>query len=331
MGGKVKRCGYKNGQGYCGWYINKDGKRMFLRSTKEFIYANYLDSNGVHFLTEKSTFDISGRMYKPDFFIYDDTYKNLTKIIEVKDTKKKAMNYINFFSEFFKGIKIKYEVVWEFRKISKDLVLENKIKEWIENFEKTYDRLSVSGENNPMWGMKHSKKTKRLIGKRTKEYMQDPDVKRKHSSSIKSFWSSDAALETKEKYRKLRRAEKTIRDQRINDINPFINKKCVCCGGVFVDRKLGKKKTCTGGCSQKYNWEIGIMKYRGDGKKSYKTKMLNYAKKIWGSNIDESNLQTKIQKAKIDGIIPKNFSMSVDVIGKYFGSINNLIGEIKNG
>lgn len=334
MSGKVKKCGYKNGQGYCGWYTNKDGRKMFLRSTKEFIYANYLDFMGFHFLTEKSIFEINGKMYKPDFFIYDKDYSNLIRIVEVKDTKAKALSYVKSFESFFTGLDIGYSVVWEFRKLIKNLALEEKIKKWIENFEKTYNKISVSGENNPMWGMRHSEKTKTLIGQRTKEYMKDPVVKSKHSASIKSFWDSDLALETKEKYRKLRHEEKTKRDVELNRKNPIINNKiCVWCGNAFTDRVLGDRETCSNSCSQKRNWNDGKMVYCGDGKKSYKTKILNYAEIVLGSckNTNKEDFYSMVKELKDLGKIPKHFSLSKSVVEKYFGSVENLQKEIKNG
>lgn len=330
MSGRVKRGGYKNGRGYCGWYTNGDGKKIFLRSTKEFICAKVLDFEKKHFLTEKAIFEINGNNYKPDFFIYENAdCKKLIKIIEVKSEKRKAQKCLLEFKSFFNAIGVEYCVIWEFRKIIKEFNLEKEIEKWIYNFESKYEGISVAKENNPMWGIHHTNKTKKLIGEQTKKYMKDPDVKKRHSDSIKKFWNSENAKTIKEKYAKLRREEKTKRDIELDSANPMIDKKCIFCGKTYKDRKLGGRDTCSGSCLQKNNWKTGKIKYCADAKKGYKTRLINYAKVAKVANSDSiDSFMIKVSNAKKTKLIPKNFSMRENVIVKYFGSFANMKGEI---
>ena len=331
MKGRIKRGGYKNGRGYCGWYTNKDGKKMFLRSLKEFMYARYLDNNNFHFITEASIFTIEKESYKPDFFIYsDETYSLLKKIIEIKDNKNAAEEYFKF-ELFFKSIGIEYEVEYNVHKLKK-YISKKERNDWINNFVDNYDGISVAGKDNPMYGMHHSDKTKKKIGNKTKEYMSDPVVKQKHSESIKAFWKSEEAKKIKEKYSKLRTEEKKERDKQRDLIDPIEKRKCIICNKDFYCRKNDDKNTCKGSCRFKYLWKIGKIIHVANGKKGYKTRLLKYANMIRVKESDTFEIfNLEVKKAKGNKIIPKNFSMSESVINKYVGSFENLKKEINNG
>lgn len=67
-------------QGY--YYNNSRSKFVWLRSTYEYIYAKWLDRQGVDWDVEQQTFDLEGTTYRPDFFIYEDGV--LVKIVEIK-------------------------------------------------------------------------------------------------------------------------------------------------------------------------------------------------------------------------------------------------------
>ena len=77
--GKIKLGGYKGGRGYCGYHTTHFGREVYLRSLQEYIYAKYLDTLGVYYLTENIVYEIDGQKYKPDFFVYEDDFKKLTK------------------------------------------------------------------------------------------------------------------------------------------------------------------------------------------------------------------------------------------------------------
>lgn len=67
-----------------GWYFNKArNKDVYLRSSWEYAYANWLDNNGYDWDVEVCSYLLSdGRYYRPDFFIYEND--KLVEVIEVK-------------------------------------------------------------------------------------------------------------------------------------------------------------------------------------------------------------------------------------------------------
>lgn len=171
-----------------------------------------------------------------------------------------------------------------------------------------------------MYGIKHSETTKQKIGERTREYMKDVDIKKKHSKAIKDFWESPEAVDLKKKYALLRTEE-------AKNKNPLTFFKCVFCGKMFEKKFKSKKQTCSAGCSQKYNWKIGKMTCKTDGKKVYKIRILN-SLKLFSGKITKDNFKDVVIKMKEDKIISKHFSLNDHVIEKYFGSIENMIEEL---
>jgi len=321
--GRIKKGGYKNGRGYCGYYTNKDGKKMFLRSSLEFMYAVYLDHMCKHFLTEQMTFEITGIYYKPDFFIYDEQYGKLLEIVEIKHDEQAAQPYLPFIN-FFKDIGIKYSIEYD-KKVYAKYTTKSMLEKWKQDFVENYKSINVIGENNPMFGMKHSKETKRKIGNQTKRYMKDPDIKRRHSQSIRSFWKSPEAESIKEKYRVLRHQEKAARDAK----NPIVERKCAFCNKEFQCRKNDNKLTCSNSCSQKRNWETGKVTYKGNAQKSYKTKMIktlcNHADRLHFD--DRYDLDIKVLKG--ENLIPLHLGLGSHVVKKYFGSLDKFKKEIQ--
>lgn len=65
-----------------GWYRNKSGKKVWLRSCLEYIYAKWLDRNEIDWEAEIKTLNGKNESYRPDFFIYKDN--KLTKVVEIK-------------------------------------------------------------------------------------------------------------------------------------------------------------------------------------------------------------------------------------------------------
>jgi hypothetical protein len=325
--GKIKKGGYKNGRGYCGWYTNNDGRKVFLRSKKEYIYALYLDKNGQHFLLEKSIFVINEINYKPDFFIYNEDYTKLLKIVEVKQCRKDAEPYWKF-KDYFASIGIEYEIEYGIEKIKRKWATKSELNKWDKQYLKNYPKFNMSGKLNPMYGMKHSASTKKKIGQQTRKYMQDENVKSKHSASLKAFWKSDKATALKQKYATLRTKEATHK-------NPVVVSKCVFCGKEFekkLNDKSGKKRyydkqTCSASCVQKYNWQIGKMAYHGDARKTYKTRILKYLR-LTTETITTYNFEDIVAKLKNGGLVPKHFSLNKNVIEKYFGSVEDMTKEL---
>ena len=74
-----------NGKGVQGYYYNRIlNKWVWLRSSYEYIFAEYLTENKLKWDTEIKTYKLDdGTKYTPDFFIYDE-YDNLNVIVEIK-------------------------------------------------------------------------------------------------------------------------------------------------------------------------------------------------------------------------------------------------------
>lgn len=330
-GGKIKFGGYKGGKGYCGFYINKDNKKLFLRSMLEFFIAKKLDYENTYFMTEQIIYVINKKIYKPDFFIYSDlSYKNLVKIIEVKSSKKEANKCYELYKTYFNSINIEYEVIgyeFDLRK-NYNFISKNELDDWRQQYVDNYNIFDYRGKNNPMYGVHHSKKTKNKIGMRTKQYMKNKEIKKKHSTALKDFWKSDKAKIIKEKYRMLRKNEHEEFIKRKNIEDPLENRICKMCNIIFIERKSSNKVTCCNSCTQKYNWKIGKNTYHGNAKLAYKNRIINYCKLI-SENINENNFIDIIKKYKDKNIIPLHFGISINVINKYFNNFENFLLEIK--
>lgn len=72
------------------------------------------------------------------------------------------------------------------------------------------------------------------------------------------------------------------------------------------------------------------MKYTSDGKKIYKLKIIKYFNLI-EEKINKNNYNNIIKKYKENKIIPKHFDVSLNIVNKYFGNINNLKLESTHG
>lgn len=329
--GKIKLGGYKGGRGYCGYHITHFGKKVFLRSMQEFIYAKYLDLLKIYYLTENITYNINGVNYKPDFFIYDGEFERLNKIVEIKYTNREKSQYQKEYSLHFSKLGIGYEVLS--KSDIKTMIRNNNIStddifEWKQNFVKNYSRFDYTGEKNPMYGVRHSKKTKKKIGNKTKEYFKDPDVVRKHKIAREFYWKTEGGLLLKKKYAEMRKQESSIK-------NPTIEMVCKECGMTYTKKLKERfhKETCSNKCQQKYNWRIGKNVYRGGANKTYKTKIKKYfgfvINVVDKCVIDNSNYDNIIEYQKSVGTIPKHFGMNLCVVEKYFGSLSNLKKELR--
>ncbi|WP_209123066.1 hypothetical protein [Alkalihalobacillus sp. BA299] len=75
-------------RGYAGYY-----KGHFLRSSYEYAYAKYLEFQSIPWGYEDKKFDIGYKIYKPDFFFYNE-YGKITKIVEIKSRNaKRPLNH----------------------------------------------------------------------------------------------------------------------------------------------------------------------------------------------------------------------------------------------
>jgi len=247
-GGKVKKGTGKN-RGYIGYRITWDGKKVFLRSKAEFIYACVLDIERIPYMLECSTYEINGVRYKPDFFIFDDTYSTIKKIVEIKglDDKKTALQYIDKFKQYFNKLGIEYDTIWKYRALITKYNLDSKIDKWVNKSIELYDHISdVSGENNPMYGKKHKPETIELIRKKAKKRQTD-EYRRKNSEAQKRFWETERGKQRKNEISQKRK-------EHAKKINPIIERICFGCSTKFKVKLKTKKEFCSGQCKRKWSY-----------------------------------------------------------------------------
>jgi hypothetical protein len=81
---KLIRKSQKTNRGVQGYYFNKwFDKKVWLRSTYEFIYAQWLDNKNIKWDVEVESYRLSDNtQYRPDFFIYENDI--IKKIVEIK-------------------------------------------------------------------------------------------------------------------------------------------------------------------------------------------------------------------------------------------------------
>jgi hypothetical protein len=78
-------------------------KGVWMRSTWEVAYANYLDKNKIKWLYEPKTFDLGNSTYTPDFYLPEtDTYIEIKGFITVEFKRK-----YRIFKKKFKTIKLR--------------------------------------------------------------------------------------------------------------------------------------------------------------------------------------------------------------------------------
>ena len=92
---KQKCGGYRerSGRGKKGWYDSMFNGKVFLHSSWELKYVEFLDENGIKWKrnTERFTYSFNGayHYYVPDFYLYDeDTYVEVKGFKTVKDDAK---------------------------------------------------------------------------------------------------------------------------------------------------------------------------------------------------------------------------------------------------
>jgi len=317
-GGKIKK-GNGNNRGYIGYHTTWDNKKVFLRSKSEFVYARKLDYERVPYLLECKTYYVDSVRYKPDFFLYTDiNYNKLISIVEVKgaDDKKTALIYLDSYKEYFSGIGIKYDVVWKQRATIKKYSLTNEINDWIKTSVDNYDDVSdVGGENNPMYGLTQTDKTKKVISEKAKIRCSNHDYLKVMSDAQKEYWDGDEGLVRRKKL-----SEEKIKLGILR--NPIIAHQCKECKEVFNKKLNSKSEFCSGKC--KRSWFYKNNNEYGKHKKqtSYHNQLKTYINKIlnhYSINFDHylTNIETFTQQAKKDKLIPKNKGITLETIKKY--------------
>lgn len=212
-------------RGYSGYYNG-----IYLRSSLEFAYAYYLDYKKIIWKYEIATYDLGDEQYKPEFFIFNDK-NELIKIVEIKAQTNK-IDGINKIKKFKERYNIPIELI-EYKDILKIYQLEMPIRYhkakniFINDYKAELNNYDMNGNLNPMYGVKHSEKTRKLIGEKCKERFSNKEYKDNFKKSI-----------SKITYRK--KYTKTPREKRI----------CPTCGKEFIKMITSKQRYCSKQCNK---------------------------------------------------------------------------------
>lgn len=218
--------------GYGGLY-----KDFMLRSTYEYICAVWLDRQELNWSYEDTTYTFSNNdRYTPDFFIYDEDDK-LLFVIEVKTDDKRR----------FEEMYYKKDMIEKEYNIPCKIILHSYLKNNLDDYHQLEDRWKeyslnnfstsdfVSGEHNPMYGLKHTDKTKRLIGEKSAKRLKDPEYRKKMEPVWSTLGDRAKALFTG--------IERSEREDRI----------CPSCGTEFRVTLADAKQYCSLKCANDSN------------------------------------------------------------------------------
>jgi len=234
-----------NSRGYSG-YINIRGNDLFIRSSHEFIYLHYFDKiidSNFRISCEDKIFYYKDYAYKPDVFVYDNN-NSLIEIIEIKSNEFKMDDKYELFIKYFKKIKIKFTIFSNSNDILKQHPdINQRLKKWKQEYITTHD--NMVGKNNPMYGLKHSEKTKKLISEKAKERCSI-DVYRKNQSRVmKLAYASNEQYRINHKKmcidREAKKREKLKNNYSLNPIH------CHICSNI-IDYESKHRKTCSTEC-----------------------------------------------------------------------------------
>jgi hypothetical protein len=323
-----------NSRGYSGWITIYD-KDFYVRSSFEFIFLKYLiEVDGVKaedVKYESEIYIINGSSYKPDFFIFDG-YR-LIKIYEIKGDKKYRLSDRNLeIQKFFDSKGISYELIDDFKQY-KTPSIEKDLEEW-----KLRDNKDVSmkGSMNPMYGVKHSDKTKELIGKKAKERMEDGDYKLRVSNGLKEYYKNNEEAR-KKVGETTSRNYKTFSDEKKKDIVDRTKKTVLekyyetkyCLGGCGKSMVVKKPKDY---CCKKCGRRITLANYGGLLKNVIIKNFIN----SWILDVGvgevvsslETNFKEKVRERK-RFVNNRNSIFGIKIINETYGSLENLILKIK--
>ena len=112
--------------GIQGYYLNKKGKYIWLRSTWEYIYAKWLDNKKILWEYEAKTYKLSnGETYRPDFKIIE---KDNYYLVEIKGSRFKDRLYkVDLFKKEYSHIKI---IVIKDISAYSEIGYKKELKEW---------------------------------------------------------------------------------------------------------------------------------------------------------------------------------------------------------
>lgn len=223
-------------RGYAGFYNGH-----YLRSSYEYAYAKYLDFHSIPWSYEDNTFDIGYKLYKPDFFFYDQN-GNLEKIVEIKSRNKDAKDEAK---RALSGIKERYDINSELLSYEELLKLYESlpfsltsiITEWIKAKDTTIHKAAF-GQRNGHYNLKHSENAKKKIGEHTKQlWASDSTSRRKMLEGLKKSGMKKGFIKTP---REIRTCEKCL--EKFEVLITSVKKYCSqsCAGKVAVTIATGR-------------------------------------------------------------------------------------------
>lgn len=225
--------------GYSGYY-----KGIYLRSTLEFAYAYYLDSKGIKWDYERETYDLGEFTYKPDFFLLDENGE-VYKIVEIKGegNREIGIKKAEKFSEIY-GIPVELifreDLVRIYRE-EMDIRYHTLERKWREEYGAVLEQ-NVSGEFNPMHGVKQKESTKKKISEKAKMRFK----------TGKYDWLTKRLIE----YNRANNFEAVKKPR-----SPRVVRYCKRCGSEFKVTVASPKRFCSQKCAAQENFAMATEAY----------------------------------------------------------------------
>lgn len=225
-------------RGYAGFYNGH-----YIRGSYEYVMTKILLEKNDLYIYEDETYYLKtlNAYYKPDFTIYD-KYLDIVKIIEVKSGMEieliKAYEKANAMTKEY-GIKVEIYTLEELKNEANYLGLNvnHMIHDWINKYSTTNSSHVCNGDNNPMYGNKHSCETKKLLSEKSKKLWQE---KREYIIRRTKEGMSNVDM-------------KTIVANSNRHFAEYEERVCKYCNNKFKVNKISNKKFCDLQCANKYN------------------------------------------------------------------------------
>jgi hypothetical protein len=237
----IRKGGETVNRGYAGYY-----KNVYLRSSYEYAYAKYLDYRKIRWSYEQRKFDLSHKIYTPDFFVYNEK-NELQFIVEIKsknrEEKRKAKEILEEVKKCF-GIDYKLLSYKDLLQLYTDLPfsLTKTINEWNGSPYTTINK-SIKGELNPHYNQRHSEHTKKMISFNTRKLWADPEKRKKMIAGAKK----GAALMKAKKGTWIK--------------VPRVKRTCQFCQKTFIVLETSNQRFCSDVCGGRYGFQMATEAY----------------------------------------------------------------------
>lgn len=124
---KIKTSKQRGVQGY--YYNEYLKKYVWLRSSWEYVFAKWLNKNNIKWDVEVKSFKVADKLYRPDFFIYDDN-KELIKIVEIKGYWKDKVWKFRVLRENMKENNIEYILIDNIKPYCDNQSYKKELQKW---------------------------------------------------------------------------------------------------------------------------------------------------------------------------------------------------------